>query len=240
MPKKLERSVKSNSKRLQWFANLRRSVREALAEAKARAQAEEDAINAYNEALANRMLVLLPKSRRRRKRRIVSWRRLLRETERKRREEEEFNDLRDMLWAEELEAARARDAQERKDKAYNMRKEMMVANDNMLRAKAEQRIKDAENEPVSWKTDEKEIRRRRGTRARRRCQQEEAKAHHMQLVEEQRAQRRAMYDEEKEGELAAAQEAARREEYRKQVIAEARKRLIEEHANRLKEFMPRV
>ena len=62
----------------------------------------------------------------------------------------------------------------------------------------------------------------------------------MVLVEEQRAQRKAMYDEEKEGELEAAQEAARREAYRKQVIAEARKRLIDEHANRLKEFMPRM
>ena len=63
---------------------------------------------------------------------------------------------------------------------------------------------------------------------------------HMVLVEQQRTQRRAMYDEEKEGELAATQEAARREDYRKQVIAEAKKRLLDEHAARLQEYMPRL
>ncbi len=213
---------------------------EEVAAAKARAKAEEDAINAYNEALANRGAGVAAKKQAKKEEEDRILAKIVEETERKRREEEEFNDLRDMLWAEELEAARARDAQARKDKAYNMRKEMMVANDKMLEAKAEQRIKDAENEArliglMRKKFADDEAREREEDANKRK-----QKAHHMILVEEQRTQRKAMYDEEKEGELAASQEAARREEYRKQVISEARKRLVEEHANRLKEFMPRV
>lgn len=211
-----------------------------VAEAKARAQAEEEAINSYNEALANRGAGVAAKKQAKKEEEDRILAKIVEETERKRREEEEFNDLRDMLWAEELEATRARDAQARKDKAYNMRKEMMVANDKMLEAKAAQRIKDAENEArliglmrKKFADDEAKERQEENNK-------KQNKAHHMVLVEEQRAQRKAMYDEEKEGELEATQEAARREEYRKQVIAEARKRLIDEHANRLKEFMPRV
>ena len=47
------------------------------------------------------------------------------------------------------------------------------------------------------------------------------------------------YEEEKMSEVAANEEAQRREEYRKMVIQEARKRLIEEHSQKLQGFMPR-
>lgn len=211
-----------------------------LADAQARAKAEEDAINSYQEALANRDAGVAAKKQAKKEEEDRILAKIVEETERKRREEEEFNDLRDMLWAEELEAARARDAQARKDKAYNMRKEMMVANDKMLEAKAAQRIKDAENEARLIGLMRKKFADDEAKERQEEANKRQQKAHHMVLVEEQRAQRKAMYDEEKEGELEAAQEAARREAYRKQVIAEARKRLIDEHANRLKEFMPRM
>jgi hypothetical protein len=91
---------------------------EQLAEAKARAKAEEEAINAYNEALANRGAGVAAKKQAKKEEEDRILAKIVEETERKRKEEEEFNDLRDMLWAEELEAARAQDAQARKDKAY--------------------------------------------------------------------------------------------------------------------------
>ena len=121
-----------------------------------------------------------------------------------------------------------------------MRKEMMVANDNMLVAKAEQRIKDAENEARLIGLMRKKFADDEANERAKEAARKQNKAHHMVLVEEQRNQRKAMYDEEKEQELDAAQEAGRREDYRKQVIAEARKRLIEEHSRRLQEYMPRV
>jgi len=207
---------------------------------KAAAKAEEDAINAYNQAVANRDAGVAAQKQAKKDEEDRILAKIVEETERKRKEEEEFSDLRDMLWAEELEAARAKDAQARKDKAYRQRKEMMDANDKMLAAKAEQRIKDAEKEArliglMRKKFAEDEARERAEEEARK-----ASKAHHMVLVEQQRTQRRAMYDEEKEGELAATQEAARREDYRKQVIAEAKKRLLDEHAARLQEYMPRL
>jgi dTMP kinase len=211
-----------------------------LLDRKAAAKAEEDAINAYNQAVANRDAGVAAQKQAKKDEEDRILAKIVEETERKRKEEEEFSDLRDMLWAEELEAARAKDAQARKDKAYRQRKEMMDANDKMLAAKAEQRIKDAEKEArliglMRKKFAEDEARERAEEEARK-----ASKAHHMVLVEQQRTQRRAMYDEEKEGELAATQEAARREDYRKQVIAEAKKRLLDEHAARLQEYMPRL
>lgn len=207
---------------------------------KAVAKAEEDAINAYNQAVANRDAGVAAQKQAKKDEEDRILAKIVEETERKRREEEEFNDLRDMLWAEELEAARAKDAQARKDKAYNQRKEMMLANDKMLAAKAEQRIKDAEKEARLIGLMRKKF---AEDEARERAEEESkkaSKAHHMVLVKQQREQRKAMYDEEKEAEVAATQEASRREEYRKQVIAEAKKRLMEEHASRLQEYMPRL
>ena len=61
---------------------------------------------------------------------------------------------------------------------------------------------------------------------------------HIDLIEKQKTQRQAMYDAERSQELAQFQEAERREEYRKKVIQEARKRLLQEHAARLQGFIP--
>ncbi len=61
----------------------------------------------------------------------------------------------------------------------------------------------------------------------------------MVLVEKQKLDRRKLFEHEKALEAAEAEESIRREEYRKMVIAEARKRLIEEHAAKLQGYMPR-
>ncbi len=61
----------------------------------------------------------------------------------------------------------------------------------------------------------------------------------MSLVEKQRVDRRKLFEHEKALEAAEAEELIRREEYRKQVIQEARRRLIEEHAAKLQGYMPR-
>ena len=64
------------------------------------------------------------------------------------------------------------------------------------------------------------------------------KMHHMSLVEKQRIERKTMYESERAQEYAFIEENVRREEYRKKVIQEARKRLLEEHASSLGGFMP--
>lgn len=47
-----------------------------------------------------------------------------------------------------------------------------------------------------------------------------------------------MYDEERAREFEISAEDAKREEYKKRVIHEARKRLLEEHASKLQGYLP--
>ncbi len=208
-------------------------------QAKLKAQAEEEAIQAYQASVAARGAGVAAKKQAKKDEEDRILAKIVEETERKRKEEEEFNELRDMLWAEELEASRAREAQARKDKSYRMRQEMMDANEKMLVKKAELRIQEAENEArmigiMKKKFAEDEARERAEE-----AEKKGIKAHHMVLIEQQAKQRRAMYEEEKQDELAANEERNRREEYRKAVIAEARKRLLEEHSQKLQGFMPK-
>jgi hypothetical protein len=163
---------------------------------------------------------------------------IVEETERKRKEEEEFNSLRDMLWEEELEAKRAQDAYDRKMKQYKMKEEMMQANSDMMKFKELQRLKDAENEArlvliMKQKFAEDEARERQEE-----FQRKQAKLHHMTLIEKQKEERKSLYEQERADELRSHQEALDREEYRKRVIQEARKRLLEEHAAKLRGFLP--
>jgi membrane protein involved in colicin uptake len=76
---------------------------------------------------------------------------------------------------------------------------------------------------------------------RERAEEEARRAHkqqHMGAIARQRDERKYMYEREREAEAAQREENARREEYRKQVIQEARRRLLEEHAARLSGYVP--
>jgi hypothetical protein len=163
---------------------------------------------------------------------------IVEETERKKKEEEEFNQLRDMLWEEELEAKRAAEQQARRDKESEMKREMMEANSQMLSLKAESRRREAEAEArmvalMRRKFAEDEAKERADDEARRRT-----KVQHMSLIERQKAERKDLYDQEKSREMAIAEENARRDDYRKRVIQEARKRLLEDHAAKLQGYLP--
>ena len=65
-----------------------------------------------------------------------------------------------------------------------------------------------------------------------------ATAHQMKLVEKQSAERKVMYDKEKAQEEAFLAEGRKRDEYKKAVVAEARRKLLEEHAQKLAGYMP--
>ncbi len=209
-----------------------------LERARAEAKAEEDRIAAYNRAMDARSEGIEAKKQAKRDEDDRILRQIVEETERKRKEEEEFNNLRDMLWEEELEAKRAQDAYERKMKQHKMKEEMMQANSDMMKFKQQQRLKEAENEArlvalMRHKFAEDEARERQEEENRR-----QSKLHHMSLIERQKEERKALYLQERAQELKTHNDAIEREEYRKQVIQEARRRLLEEHAARLKGFLP--
>ena len=209
-----------------------------LEEARRAARAEEEKIREYNRAMEMRNEGVAAKKQAKKDEEDRILRQIVEETERKRKEQEEFNELRDMLWEEELEAKRAEDAHYRQQKQTQMRQEMMDANASMMVTKEEMRRREAENEArlvaiMKAKFAEDEARERAEEEERRRHKQQ-----HMGAIAHQRDERRNMYEREREAEAAQREENARREEYRKQVIQEARRRLLEEHASRLSGYVP--
>ncbi len=199
---------------------------------------EEERILAFQRAMDARNEGIAAKKQAKKEEDDRILKQIVEETERKRREEEEFNNLRDMLWEEELEAKRAQDAMDRKMKQYKMKEEMMQANAHMMKIKEQQRIRDAENEArlvsiMKQKFAEDEARERAEEEARK-----QSKLHHMTLIERQKLERKSLYEQEKQEEARLLKEAQDREEYRKMVVREARKRLLEEHAARLQGYLP--
>eukprot|EP01036_Dinobryon_divergens_P027471 gene27471-36249_t len=217
------------------FEEQRRAELEAARES---ARAEDERIAAYNRAMEARSEGAAAKKQAKKDEEDRILAQIVAETEQRRREEEEFNSLRDLLWEEELEAKRTADTEARKQKQTALRRDMMAANEQIMRQKDEQRRLEAEKEARlvaamrnKFAADEQKEREEEAAR-------KSVKVHHMTLVEKQRQERKNMYEQERSQEMASLDEAARREEYRKKVITEARKRLLEEHAARLEGFMP--
>lgn len=209
-----------------------------LEAARLAAKAEEERILSYNKALDSRNEGVAAKKQAKRDEEDRILKQIVEETERKRKEQEEFDELRDMLWEEELEAKRAEDARSRQMKQTQMRQEMMDANSRMMITKEEMRRQEAENEArlvaiMRHKFAEDEARERAEEEARRAHKQQ-----HMGAIARQRDERRNMYEREREAEAAQREENAQREAYRLQVIQEARKRLLEEHAAKLSGYVP--
>jgi hypothetical protein len=219
--------------------NYEEQRRREVAEAKARERAEEERIAAYNRSVAARTEGVEAKKQAKRDEEDRILKQIVEETERKRRMEEEFNNLRDLLWEEELEAKRAAEVQRRVDKQREAKKEMMAANSEMLKAKVIARVREAEEEAkmvalMRRKFAEDEDRERMEALARKKATKD-----YMARIEHQRKEKKYMTDQERAQEIAEMDENNRREEYRQKVIREARKRLLEEHASRLEGYMPR-
>lgn len=234
MKQKREMQVATAKMMRDFEAQRRREVEAARAAAKA----EEDAIMSYNKSVAERGAGIEAKKQAKKDEEDRILAKIVEETERKRKEEEEFNNLRDMLWEEELEAARAKDAAGRKEKREMMKREMMEANDSMLVKKKEIRLKEAEEEARILTLMRNKF---AADEAKEKAEEEYKKiqkSQYMNQVEKQRQGKKQLYDAERAAELAFAEEAERREQYRKQVIQEARRRLLEEHAAKLQGFIP--
>jgi hypothetical protein len=206
--------------------------------AKLAAKMEEEKILAYQRAMDQRNEGIAAKKQAKKDEEDRILAQIVEETERKRREDEEFNALRDLLWEEELEAKRSADVRERQLKQQRMKEDMLVANEQMMKYKQQLRLKEAENEArlvqlMRTKFAEDEAKERAEEEARRR-----SKVHHMSLIERQKDERKILYEKEREEEARIIREQQERGEYRKKVIQEARRRLLEEHAQRLQGYLP--
>ena len=209
-----------------------------LAAAKRAAQEEEDRIVAYNKHVMARSEGEVAKRQARKDEEDRVLQKNLKEVAHKRREEEDFKELRDMLWEEELEEKRALAERGKSDRQIEMRREMVNANSHMLASKAEMRQMEIERESrivynMRKKFEEDELKDREVEDIRRL-----SKIQHISLIERQRADKQNLHSEERAREREAADHAARDEEYKRRVVQEARKRLLEEHSAKLQGYLP--
>lgn len=220
------------------FEIQRQKEREAK---KAQEKADEDAILAYQKASMERNQDITAKKQAKKDEDDRILAKIIEENEIKRKADEEFIMLRDMLWEEELEVKRATEVRNRQEKSLQMKRDMMDANAKMLQLKEEKRIRDAENEARMVEMMRRKFAEDDAKERDVELKRLQARERYMQLIEQQKSDRRSLYNQEREREIAEYEEQERREEYRKKVIQEARKRLIEEHAANLKGYLaPKV
>lgn len=209
-----------------------------LAEKKAKEQAEEEEILQYNKAMEARSFGLAAKKQAKKDEDDRIFKKIVEEAEAKRREEEEFNSLRDMLWEEELEAKRAADAAGRKEKQAQMKRDMMLANEQMLKIKDEMKIREIEQENRIISLMKAKFAKDEALEKEESAIRQMNKQKHLSLIERQKMEKNALDRMEAERESKLQAERDEREEFRKRVVAEARKRLLQEHAEKLGGYMP--
>lgn len=210
-----------------------------LEEARSKELREEDQIRQHAEAMRAREAEISRQRADKKARDAENFRRIVAETEKQRHEEEELQNLRDMLWQEEMEAARAKEERDRAEKRTAMTRSMARANEVQLAAKEERRKAEAEEErkrieATLQKFAEDEEREQEQIRKRHRDKQ-----HYIDLANKQRDDRLRIYEAARQVELDDAQRAAQADEYRKRVVAEARRRLLLEHASQLQGYLPK-
>lgn len=211
---------------------------EELRNRRMKEKAEQEAIAKYNRDMDARNMGVAAKKQAKKEEEDRIFKRIVEETERKRSADEEFRNLRDMLWEEELEAKRTREAAERKQKQISMKREMMDANADMMKYKEQLRGREREEELrmlaiMKLKFAEDDAKEREEE-----AQRERARQQHRELIERQKDDKRRLVDAERSREDAVEEERRKKEEFKKRVVQEARQRLLEQHAAVLGAYMP--
>lgn len=210
-----------------------------LAERRRKEKAEQEEIAAYYASVGNREAAVRQQAEDKKDAETRAFNKIVEETERKRREEEELRQLRDELLEEELEAARIKKEADRKAKLHQSRVDMMAANEMQKQMKRRMMEDDKREEDrligiMQAKFQEDEARER--AKAEHRAKM---KAEHMDKIEEQKQQRRDMYAAEMERERQELADDTEYESFRLDVVNEARRRLLQEHGQKLRGFLPK-
>merc|ERR1712146_840548 len=158
----------------------------------------------------------------------AAYAKIVEEVKRKRAEEEEMIMLQELLMEEEAEAARLQAEKNKKDKEARDRAEMARHNEEMIRRKAEARAAELAEEKrlidgMKRKFAEDEKREKEEALARLHANQE-----YQRQVRIQQQATRAMFEEEKNEEIEKMKQTEEYEAYKAKVVAEARRRLLEE------------
>jgi len=172
--------------------------------------------------------------------RRARWEKVTEETKALNQSKEILDTLRDMLWQEELEEKRINEEKQLAIARARRKKEMMRDNQSQIKNKREM-IAEMEREErrmvdvmlAKFEADEIEEQKKAQIR-------KMEKNHFVQEAQIQRKERARMFELEKEKQLRERSAGAEKEEYRQRVIAEARRKLLSQHATELKGFLPKV
>jgi len=200
---------------------------------------QEQQIKEYHDAIMNRNEIEKSKKNAVEEARKEQWTKVAEETKNQNRFKEEYNDLRNMLWEEELEERKSREDRERIARRAKEKEEMMSENQAQIREKRELIAKMEEEDLQLVKTmldkfaaDEEDEKTRLKER-------HLSKMRFATEAQQQREERARIFATEKERELEDIQRGNEQEEYRRQVVMEARKKLLERHSKALKGFLPK-
>lgn len=210
-----------------------------LIDAKHAAEAEEAKIEAYRKEREGRGVAAAAKKAAKQADADRKYKEIEMKVRKERMAKEELENLRNLLHDEENWRKQEDAAAARKNRREAMKVEMIEANELQKEFKAEARKREREEEMVliqkmldKFQNDEKMER----DNAQRRI---DAKQKYILAIEQQRAGKRSQYVAEMEREKVELVQLKESEDFRQQVVAEARKRLLAEHAVKLKGFLPK-
>jgi hypothetical protein len=218
------------------FQNERRMHMEACERER---QEQEAEIEAYNEILRQRALKEDAEKKRIENEKKRRWKKVVEETRNQTQSKEEFDALRAMLWEEELEAKRKKDEEDAARKRMQTKEDLMRENNAQIAAKKatlekmEQEEKGLVDIMLKKFADDEEDERRKEEN--RRAFKERFKADSQQQLFAQLA----MKLEQQEREVKEQNALREKDEYKQRVIEEARRKLLELHADQLRGFLPR-
>ena len=210
-----------------------------LIDAKKAAEAEEAKIEAYRLEREGRGVAAAAKKAAKQAEADRKYKEIERKVRAERMAKEELENLRNLLHDEENWRKQEDAAAARKNRREQMKVEMIEANELQKEFKAEVRKREREEEMVliqkmldKFQDDERMERENAQKRI-------NAKQKYILAIEQQRAGKRSQYVAEMEREKVELVQLKEEEDFRRQVVAEARKRLLAEHAVKLKGFLPK-
>lgn len=209
------------------------------AEEKRRTEMELQKIQAYNALQGKRHAELKAKKAALKEHEDEVLRKLTKEIEAKKREEEEMRALLDELYQEEAEQKSLERMRMDAENKRQRNAEMFEANENQKAIKRQLADKHAQEE-AKWKNDmlekfAQDKRLEQMNEARRRREMQNYRAEVERMVEE----RRAMFQAAVDAELEEERQKGEQEAYRLAVVERERKRLLRDHADDLRDYLPK-
>jgi hypothetical protein len=216
------------------FQNERRLQQEA---AEKEQQQQEAEILAHNKMMEQRHTMAEEAKKRVEEAKKLQWEKVVETTSNLTQTKEEFETLRNMLWEEELSAKQKREEQEEIERQMQLKEEMMRENKAQIAAKKEmlEKMELEEKELVErmlqkFAMDEEDEKKQEENRRL-------FKQRYMAEATQQRLERGAMLQQEKEREAKELEAFKKREEQRRRIIDEAKRVLLQKHANQLAGFL---